>query len=94
MIKKSKDMILEVPDYFTHEELVELYGKRKKDNPDNTMIMPADHTGLSFDYGKMAGNMTNLNISKYKDEMDDDMDDINEHDIRSYMLLEDLFLKN
>ena len=94
MIKKSKDMILEVPDYFTHEELIELYGKRKKDNPDNTMIMQNDHSALSFDYGKMAGNMTNLDISKFKDEMDDDMGDINEHQIRSNMLLEDLFLKN
>jgi len=42
MIKKSKDMILEVPEYFTHDELIELYGKRKKEHVDNTMIVDND----------------------------------------------------
>ena len=29
MIKKSKDMILEVPEYFTHDELMEHYGDKR-----------------------------------------------------------------
>jgi len=28
MLKKSKDMILEVPEYFTHEELMDQFGTR------------------------------------------------------------------
>ena len=31
MVKKSKDMILEMPEYFTQEELIEQFGRKKKD---------------------------------------------------------------
>jgi hypothetical protein len=30
MIKRSKDMILEVPEYFTHDELAQHYGGRTR----------------------------------------------------------------
>jgi hypothetical protein len=30
MVKKSKDMILEVPDYFTAEEMSQFFGAKKK----------------------------------------------------------------
>ena len=30
MVKKSKDMILEVPEYFTAEEMAQYFGSKKK----------------------------------------------------------------
>ena len=40
MIKKSKDMILEVPEYFTHDELVEHYGGKTRYNHEVLLTAP------------------------------------------------------
>jgi hypothetical protein len=29
MVKKSKDAALEMPEYFTHEELMQMFGRKK-----------------------------------------------------------------
>jgi hypothetical protein len=47
MIKKSKDMILEVPEYFTHDELVEHYGGRTRYNHEVLLTAPLQLNDMS-----------------------------------------------
>jgi hypothetical protein len=40
MIKKSKDMTLEVPEYFTHDELAQYYGGKSRYTLDVMLTAP------------------------------------------------------
>ena len=100
MLKKSKDMILEVPDYFTPEEMMKFFGSKKNAGNmlgiNNLTKIDQNTSNISYDVAGQFKNRT-VQISKLHDNnniFEEDEGDLNEHTIRSSELLEDMFLKN